>query len=488
MTRPEKVPARAALHRLLGAVTEIGAPAVTTDRLGWPGYDDLRTVAAATTDVDESVVVADAVVDGTAVVAVAWEFGYLGGSMGPTAGAAIAMAYDRARAARRPVILLTSSGGARMQEGMPSLVQMAATTVAARDHARAGLLQVAILGHPTTGGVFASHANLADVLWAMPGSTIGFAGPRVAEAMTGGPLPEHSHTARGAQAAGLVDDVVAPEALPDRLAQLLAWTQPDDASATTAPEEPHDQLVDAWEAVQGSRSPQRPRAQAWLDGIEVAAELHGDRAGGDDPTVRLVLGRVHGRRTVVIALDRDRRDGAIGPGGFRKVWRGFALAERMGVPVVTLIDTAGADASASAEAGGIASHIARTFAAMLELTVPSVAVVTGEGGSGGALALGVADRLLIAEGATFSVIGVEGAAAILHRDITRAPEVAALLQPDAFTLRRLAIADRVLPEVGVADPVRAGWDAVAAELDHLGTLAGEQRFAARQHRWRTAGH
>ena len=177
--------------------------AASSDPLDWPGYAAEHADTRARTGVDESVVTTVGRLAGSAVevVAVAWDFGFFGGSMGVIAGQRIAAAYDTARERGLPVVLLPSTGGARMQEGMAALVQMAATTVAATRHADAGLLSVAVLRDPTTGGVFASHANLADVVLAEPGATIGFAGPRVAAAMTGGPLPEGSHTARGARAA-----------------------------------------------------------------------------------------------------------------------------------------------------------------------------------------------------------------------------------------------------------------------------------------------
>lgn len=468
------------------------------DPLGWEGYDAAREAARLQSGSDESVTVATEVFEGGhSAVVIRGHFDHLGGSMGTVAGRRIAAAYDLATTQRLPVVLRTASGGARMQEGMASLVQMAATTVAARGHASAGLLQIAMLGHPTTGGVFASHANLADILLAEAGATIGFAGPRVAEAMTGGTLPVHSHTAQGARAAGLADAVITPGDT-TAVAALLGWAASAEqarsggwASLAALPPRgavdldatlPDD--VDAWQSVLAARAPDRARASAWLDELDVAFELHGDRAGGDDPTIRVVLARLAGAPVVVVALDRDVDEARVGPSGLRKAWRGFALADRLGVPLVTLIDTLGADASASSEAGGIAHHIAVTFAKLLDVAVPTVALVTGEGGSGGALALAVADRLMMLEHATFSVIAPEGAAAILHRDPFRAPDVAAQLKPDAGTLLRLGIADRVIDESG--DPVANGWDAVTHALQELTAEVPVERRNRRAHKWRTA--
>lgn len=479
----------ALLDDLLEDATPLGVNPPDADPLGWPGYDEERAEARQRTGVPEAVVAVRGRVRGadTEAVVVAWEFGFLGGSMGTAVGSTIAAAYDHARAARLPVVLLCATGGARMQEGMASLAQMPRTVLAADDHARAGLLQVAVLRHPTTGGVFASHVNVADVLWALPGATIGFAGPRVAAALSGGELPRGSHTAEGAAAAGLVDAVVPGEELTRRLAALLAWTAPDRPQPWPAvPDGARRPPADPWTEVLRARAPDRPRAPAWLAALETCAELRGDRAGADDPTVRVVLARLAGRRVVVVATDRTVAEGRVTPAGYRKVWRGVELADRLGVPVVTLVDTPGADASAASEAGGIAWHISRTFRVLLGCRTPVVSLVTGEGGSGGALALAVGDRLLIGEHATFSVIAPEGAAAILHRDPGRAAEVAARLRPDAATLAELGLADEVVPEPAGAE-VAAGWAAVVRHLDALAATPPEERLRERRRRWRQAG-
>ena len=454
------------------------------DPLDWPDYDDLRSRARDRSGTDESVTVVRGRIGGHEAVVVAWDFGFLGGSMGTVAGQRIAGAYDAAEAAGLPIVLLPSTGGARMQEGMASLVQMAATTAAAARHHH---LQVAVLRDPTTGGVFASHANLADVVLAEPGATIGFAGPRVAEALTDGPLPSGSHTARGAHAAGLVDDVVARPDLPEVLATLLGFgSATDEASSEThATSRPRDERPDAWTEVQRARAADRPRAPEVLGAhaVQIHGHLRGDRGGSADPAVDVALATWTGRPAVVIAM--NPREGAIGPAGYRTAWRGLATAARLGVPVVTLVDTPGAAADASAEAGGIAHHIAATFRRLLEAPVPTVAAVIGEGGSGGALALAVTDRLLIQEHAMFSVIAPEGAAAILHRDRDRAPEVTALLDPTAARLLDLGIADSVVAEPDDADAaVREVVTAVAAALADLPAHADDDHVARRLDRWR----
>ena len=485
-----RIGARTLVDWLVPGGRELHTTAQRPDPLGWDGYGLLRERAAATTAVDEAVIVVEGDLAGSdvRVVAVVWDFFHLGGSMGTDAGQRIAAAYDHARARALPVVLLPSTGGARMQEGMASLVQMAATTVAASAHAAAGLLQVAVLRDPTTGGVFASHANLAQVVLAEPGVTMGFAGPRVAEAMTGGPLPEGSHTPRGALAAGLVDAVVDRPDLPGVLARWCAW--PSLPAPRTLPDPTGDRLPveDAWTQVERSRADDRARADAFLTGLDVVGELHGDRAGTDDHAIRAVAATLAGRPLVVVAMDRTS-GGRITPGGYRKAWRAIDLAEQLQVPLVTLVDTPGADAGAASEAGGIAHHIAHTFRRVLAVRAPVVCLVIGEGGSGGALALAVGDRLLIQEHATFSVIAPEGAAAILHRDPTRAPQVAAQLDPTAQRLAALGIADEVVAEPAGLQ-VAAGWAAVAHHLDELIDTNNADLVVNRATRWRrgwTAG-
>lgn len=464
-------------------------PGWNPDPLRWPGYPQKREDARQATGLDEAVSVATGRLRSTKLEAVfvAGDFGFLGGSMGTVVGETIADAYDHARSQQLPVVLLTTSGGARLYEGMAALVQMPKTIVAAEQHARAGLLQIAVLRDPTTGGVFASHVNHADVLLAEPGATIGFAGPRVAAAMTDGRLPEGSHTAAGAERAGLVDAVVPRPDLPTVLERLLRWAQPDaEHEQPQRFDDPHVGEQDAWTQVQLARAPDRPRASEWLAPLDDPFELHGDREGTDDPTVRVVLGRVGGRRLVTLALDRNANAGRVTPAGYRKAWRGLHIADRLAAPVVVFIDTPGADASAPAEAGGIAAAIARTFSEVLACRPPIVAMVMGEGGSGGALCLTVGDRVLIQEHAVFSVIAPEGAAAILHRDPSRAAEVAALLRPTASGLAEIGIADEVVAEPE-GDEVVVGWEAILRHLDEISGQPWPARMATRRRRWRGGG-
>ncbi|HEX2849336.1 MAG TPA: carboxyl transferase domain-containing protein [Acidimicrobiales bacterium] len=397
-------------------------------------------------------------------------FDVMGGSMGAVHGERVVRAFRRATQERLPVVIVSASGGARMQEGMVSLVQMARTATASRAHARAGLLQVAVLRGPTTGGVYASYVSLADVRAAEPGATIGFAGPRVVELTTGERILGDSHTAEFAFRHGLVDALVARTDQARWVEAALGLRLVAAADAAPLGGRRDDISAEgAWGEVLRSRS--GPHADAWAVALtESWTELR-----GADASVRAALATFEGRRVVVVATNRERRPT---PAGYRLAQRAIALASRLGLPLVTFVDTPGADPRTAAEAGGAAGEIARAFAAMAELATPSVALVTGEGGSGGALALAFADRLLLLEHAVFSVIAPEGAAAILDRDASTAPARAGDLKPTAADLLAAGIIDGVIQESEAA--VRK---AIGRALDEA--VAGDRtrRFDAATARW-----
>ena len=376
-------------------------------------------------------------------VLVECDFDVIGGSMGLVHGEKVVRAFDRAVARGLPVVVVTRSGGARMQEGMLSLIQLSRTAAAVNRHQTAGLLSIAVHQSPTTGGVFASYGSLTDLRIAEPDAMVGFAGPRVVEQTTGRRVEGASHSAETALAAHIVDAIVAPgdvvgwvraalglEARPLRVYQPPVPTR----------QLPLDPDVDpAWAAVLESRRLGRPT------GIHVAAAATTswtELGEGTDVSLRTALVTIDGRRAVAIAMDRYAGTGAPTPEGYALACRGIALAGRLAVPVVTFVDTPGADVSPEAENHGVAREIARTHAAMAAVPVPTVSVCVGEGGSGGAQALSAADRLLIQRGAIFSVIGPEGAAAILERDAAKAPSVAPLLHLTSADLVAFGIADQ----------------------------------------------
>jgi len=438
------------------------------DPLGFPGYEPPDA---------EAVVTGEADVGGVRWCVIAGDFEVIGGSMGVAVGERVVRAYERAAAERLPVLVLATSGGARMQEGMAALVQMARTAAAAQRHADAGLVQVSHLGSPTTGGVYASFASLADIIWAEPGATVGFAGPRVVEQTTGAPLPAGAHTAESALQAGVIDGVGGLPSL-RRVIDAVGWVitaRPVEA-APPPPEPPARRSdIDPYGAVRGVRDPEWPHAgDVAHTALDDAVTLHGDRAGGRDHAVTAALATTKGGRAVV-ALVIERRERPT-PTGYRLARRAVALAARLSLPVVTFVDTPGADPSAASENAGIAGEIARLMAAVATHPAPTAAVVTGEGGSGGARAFAACDRLYLMDGAVFSVIAPEGAAAILHRDASRAAEVAPLLKLTGPDLVGLGIVDGIVAH-----------DDVAAAVDHALATAhpgdGLRRFDRASARW-----
>lgn len=400
-------------------------------------------------------------------------FDVIGGSMGAAVGEKVVRAYDRATAARLPMVVHTRTGGARVQEGMIALIQLARTATAAQRHSAAGLLSIGVYGSPTTGGVFASYGSLVDLRAAESHAVLGFAGPRVAEGTLGITLPPGSHTARWAYDHGQLDALVVP-------GETVAWVEAAlglrDRPLPTRPlpawEDPRE--PGAWGEVLRARAVGRPT------GIDRAARLCRSwvELRGLDATVRAALATVAGRRCVVVATDRYCGPGRPTPDGFRLAQRAVRLAGRLGLPVVTLVDTPGADPSPEAEADGIGPEIAATFEAFAACPTPIVSACVGEGGSGGALALCYADRLLMSEHAIFSVIAPEGAAAILERTITSPAEVAGLLKLTSADVSALGIVDEVIAEGQVALDA-----AVAAALDTAVPGDRERRFDAATSRW-----
>ena len=484
--------ARAAILRLVDgdSFREQDSGLASTDPLHFvdeSAYRERLLALKAETGEADALISGFARLQGHEVAIAALDFGFLGGSMGVVVGEKLVRIAERARERRLPLISISASGGARMQEGMLSLLQMAKTSAAVQRLREAGRPYISILAHPTTGGVFASFANLGDIILAEPGALIGFAGPRVAEQIIGQKLPEGSHTAEFLYAHGMIDAIVDRREQRDYLARCL--------TVLTAPRSGHQRRghtfrarrtgpeLPAWDAVQRARGTRRLTSVDYLERmLGEFVELHGDRSSGDDPAIVAGIGTLDGKAIAVITQERGhleererRHDGRPYPEGYRKARRVMDLAERLHLPLVTLIDTPGAYPGVESEARGLASELAISLARMSALRTPIVTAVIGEGGSGGALALAVADRVLMLDGAIYSVIAPEGAAAILYRDAARAPEISAKLKLTARELKRLSVIDEIVPEPDTgtdADP-----DAAAALLAEsiMNALAELQR-------------
>jgi len=514
----ERLGARERLATILDAhpVIPLDAAPALDDPLGFADtrpYRDRLADARARTGLDEAVLCASGTILGRPVVAAAMDFAFLGGSLGCAVGERITAAAEHALATSTPLLILSASGGARMQEGVLSLMQMAKTAQALGELDAAGVPVISLVTDPTYGGVAASYATLADVILAEPGAHLGFAGPRVIAQTIREPLPEGFQTAETLLGQGLIDGVRPRAALRPALAQILdsaAWARGTRAmpgawrdAAPRLVRDPRELPVrDPWQTVRLARHADRPTTldyTGWL--LDDFLELRGDRVSGDCPAIVGGIGRIDGVPVMLIGHQKghDTRElvarnfGMASPAGYRKAARLMRLAEKLRMPVVTLVDTPGAYPGVDAEAGGQAHAIAENLRLLSRLTVPVVAVITGEGGSGGALALAVADRVLALANAVYSVISPEGCAAILWRDAGAAPAAAAALGLGVRDLLGHGVIDAVVPEpdggahenpLAAAQALRR---AVTATLHELGGLDPERLVAERARRFRAFG-
>lgn len=461
------------------------------DPLGFVGtvpYADRLAKAAAEAGTAEAVVTGRAKVRGYDVALVVGEFAFLAGTQGVGTAERVVRAYERALEFRLPVLALPISAGTRMQEGTVGFLQMVKTAVAVRRLREEGLFSFAYLRDPTVGGVLASWASLAQVTFAEPGALIALTGPRVVEALAGQALPALPTAAR-LLAHGYVDDVVAPGDLAERIATVLAVVIgfPQRPSFDGLPEVEVEVEVDPWEAVIRSREPGRPGLRDLLAhcGADLTL-LRGDGQGDDDPGCVVALVRLCGFPVVLVGQDRPpgRRGASLGSCGYRKAHRAMELADELGLPLVTVIDTSGAAMTED----GVAAEIARCLATMTALRVPTVAVLLGEGSGAGAIALLPADRVVAVEGGWLSPIAPEGASEILYRTTGRAIELARAQAITSTALRRLGVVDTVIAET---DDVSMLMGRVGAALalvlrDLVAQPPGDRR-RARHARYRQIG-
>jgi acyl-CoA carboxylase subunit beta len=494
-------------------------PVRSSDVLGFTDtepYPARLAAARVATGLAEGVVVASGTIEGNSVVAAVMDFRFLGGSLGAAVGELITRAAELALAERVPLLIVAASGGARMQEGAISLMQMAKTSQALGQLDDAGILTISLVTDPTYGGVAASFSTLCDVMIAEPGARLGFAGPRVIEQTIRQTLPPGFQRAEFLLDRGLIDMIRPRSAVRSTLGRLLSLGQSRPpagvgwSSAASAVEDTDVVVRDdtqlpqteAWRTVQHARDLERPTTLDYLSGaFEDFEELHGDRLGTDCAAIVGGLARLAGTPVMVIGHQKGRTLAELAarnygmpiPGGYRKAARLMRMAAKLSLPVITLVDTPGAYPGIEAEEQGQAVAIAENLRLMAALPVPVISVVTGEGGSGGALALAVADEVLMCSHAVYSVISPEGCAAILWNDPRMAPAAAAALGLDARALLRLGIVDGVVlePEGGnQADQLLAVArvrTALVAAVRRLSGLDGAALVARRRARFRSFG-
>src|SRR5215217_5272820 len=416
--------AREAIRMVAEGFEEFGKGIVSEDPLDWPGYEEQLARAREKSGEKEAVITGEARIGETPVVIIAFDFNFLGGSMGEAAGSKIVEAFARARELRRVVVSLIVTGGARMQEGMRSLIQL--QRIANARACAEGVPHVSVLRDPTTGGVWASLAASADFLIGVKGAAISFAGSRVRDEDDGA----DAFTSAGKLRAGFIDAELTAEEVPRCLATVVALLSPVGEEPSAPPELPAalgrlEPPEEAWDSIERARSYPRPHATAYLeDYFEQRVGISGDRVGRVDESMLCGFGRRKGR-TIAYAAQCGAPNSAA---GFRTAKRLLDLAERLRLPVLTLIDTPGAGNEERDEQEGIGTAIAELLCAVADSSVPMTSLVIGEGGSGGALALAAPGNLWITPDAYFAVIAPESAAEILEHDASQAEAVSEDMQ------------------------------------------------------------
>ena len=431
--------------------------------LEYKGYEEKLEKLQEKTGLSEAVITGKAKIDGHETAIGVCDGRFLMASMGEAVGEKIARAVERATEERLPVILFACSGGARMQEGIVSLMQMAKTSAALKHHSDAGLLYISILTDPTTGGVTASFAMLGDVILAEPKALIGFAGPRVIEQTIGQKLPEGFQRAEFLLEHGFLDAIVERPQMKAVLSKILALHENGKGTDFNKKECAQDLVADgrkeekltAWQRVELSRRKDRPVGSDYIDALFTDfVEFHGDRYFADDKAIIGGVARFHGMPVTVIAQAKgrntkeniERNFGMPEPEGYRKALRLMKQAEKFARPVICLVDTPGAFCGLEAEERGQGEAIARNIYEMSGLKVPVVSIIIGEGGSCGALAMATADEVWMLENSIYSILSPEGFASILWKDSSKAKEAAEVMKLTAENLKAQGIVERVFAE------------------------------------------
>ncbi|MEF9941209.1 MAG: acetyl-CoA carboxylase carboxyltransferase subunit alpha [Lachnospiraceae bacterium] len=433
--------------------------------LGYHGYEDKLESLRQKTGLDEAVITGKAMIGNLPIALAVCDGRFLMASMGEVVGEKLTRAIERATKETLPLIVFACSGGARMQEGIVSLMQMAKTSAALKRHSDAGNLYISVLTDPTMGGVTASFAMLGDVILAEPKALIGFAGPRVIEQTIGQKLPEGFQRAEFLLEHGFIDAIIPREQMKQTLLDILKlhesvpkeqmlekWKEKSASCSVSSAEQ--DALTD-WERVQISRRKDRPVGEDYIRELFTDfIELHGDRYYQDDHAIIGGIARYAGIPVTVIAQSKGkntkenvaRNFGMPSPEGYRKALRLMKQAEKFNRPIICFVDTPGAFCGLEAEERGQGEAIARNLYEMSGLKVPVLSIVIGEGGSGGALAMAVADEVWMLENAIYSILSPEGYASILWKDSKRAQEAAGVMKLTAKHLMNMGMIEQVIKE------------------------------------------
>ena len=471
----------------------------TENPLDYKGYEEKIEKLQEKTGLREAVVTGKATILGEPAVLAVCDGRFMMASMGEVVGEKITRAVERATRQELPVIIFACSGGARMQEGIISLMQMAKTSAALKRHSDAGLLYISVLTDPTTGGVTASFAMLGDIILAEPKALIGFAGPRVIEQTIGQKLPKGFQRSEFLLEHGFIDQIVERPKMRETLGRILGLhgkvqTDIEDTIDKTAGEtvsqtgdqaadratgkigskttvhtadeikskdsenivdKAQTQKINAWDRVLLSRRKNRPVGSDYIRMLfQDFTEFHGDRLYGDDPAIIGGIAYFKERPVTVIAQEKGtntkenimRNFAMPSPEGYRKALRLMKQAEKFHRPVICFVDTPGAFCGLEAEERGQGEAIARNLYELSGLKTPVLSIVIGEGGSGGALALAVADEVWMLENSIYSILSPEGFASILWKDSTKAKEAAEVMKLTADDLKKMGVIECVLEE------------------------------------------
>ena len=482
----------------------------TKNPLQFKGYEEKLTSLQEKTGLDEAVTAGRARIGGEETALAVCDGRFLMASMGEVVGEKITRAVERATKEELPLIIFTCSGGARMQEGIVSLMQMAKTSAALKRHSDAGLLYITVLTDPTTGGVTASFAMLGDIILAEPGALIGFAGPRVITQTIGQKLPKGFQRSEFLLEHGFIDAIVERPQMKEVLSRLLSFHKNERSDTQKAQKltngirqglkiPPEMDQAKAWDRVLASRKKDRPVGRDYIGSLFTDfTEFHGDRYYGDDQAVIGGIAYFRGMPVTVIAQEKgrdtkeniQRNFGMPSPDGYRKALRLMRQAEKFHRPVICFVDTPGAFCGVEAEERGQGEAIARNLYEMSALKTPILSIVIGEGGSGGALAMAVADEVWMMENSIYSILSPEGFASILWRDSGKAREAAEVMKLTAGDLYALGVVECVLaePEELTAQEIRSVTDPLADQigefLERYGDMDAEALVQHRYDRFR----